>query len=134
MKTLKFCIVIFSLLIIANSTFAQTSIKSIQIQFVSFYTTIDVNVDCEYFGQAFSEKKVKNVTNKLKDFDGFLKELKPSKNNIRPDVRAKIIIFRKNGIKDTLCFDGRNLGEYNGKPVVIGTNFQKYIKNIVGEK
>jgi hypothetical protein len=94
-------------------------IKKIEIKHVDFELTSIISIDCSNFENYFEQDLNTIVIESEKDlklFSSYVDELIEDKDQYKPDVRAKIFIYRTVNKVDTLCLSHLGL-VLNGVPM-----------------
>jgi hypothetical protein len=103
------------------------------IEHVDYDLEIMYKINCDDFEKQFRNNMFTRLVTNRSEINRFLvfeRKLKPNKKAYFPDVRAKIIIYKDNGMQDTLCLDGRNNASLNGTPMLISEEFVAFIRKI----
>jgi hypothetical protein len=111
----------------------SNQINKILIKYVDYDLETVYKINCDDFEKQFGSSIHSHVVTNSSDLNKFCefeRKLKLNSKKYDPDVRAKIIIYKDDGTKDTLCLDGGNSAELNGTPMLINDDFVAFIKKI----
>lgn len=108
-------------------------IKKLVIRHVDYDVERIYKITCDNFEKEFKNgtyNKIISNPKYLSDFYKYKMNLKPNPKNYHPDVRLKVFIFYYNGTCDTLCSDGRNAADLNGRAMFVSNKCMDFIKRI----
>lgn len=106
-------------------------ITKIKVMKINFNIVTVIPIDCDNFLNERSEITISTIEDKdtICQIMGFIDSLQKDEINRNTDVRAKMLIYHKNNLVDTLCMSKYEI-LYNGESYKINKNLLELIENL----